>query len=60
MAKKKPTAVVKPQKIDSIANIAADLKKELVKNPKEVLNAIEMDFNIAKDKKQKDVTLGQL
>ncbi len=60
MAKKKPTAVVKPQKLDSIANIAADLKKELVKNPKEVLNAIEMDFNIAKDKKQKDVTLGQL
>jgi hypothetical protein len=34
MAKKKPIAVVKPQKIDSIANIAADLKKELVKNPK--------------------------
>jgi len=60
MAKKKPIAVVKPQKVDSIANIAADLKKELVKNPKEVLNAIEMDFNIAKDKKQKDVTLGQL
>ena len=60
MAKKKPIAVVKPQKVDSIANIAADLKKELVKNPKEVLNAMEMDFNIAKDQKQKDVTLGQL
>ena len=61
MAKKKKNKAAKAnESAVSIASIAASLKKDIVQSPREALKTLELDITIAKDPKDKNVSLGQL